>query len=66
MSRWRPNLREGGHDDATVSARAETTENLSVGAACFASDLGLDSRGVRRGEGGSSFIADELACLPAL
>jgi hypothetical protein len=41
MSRWRPSLREGGHDDATVSARAETTQNLRVGAACFVSDLAL-------------------------
>jgi hypothetical protein len=39
MSRWSPNLQEGG-DAATVSAKDETTENLSVGADCFAPDLG--------------------------
>jgi hypothetical protein len=40
MSRWSPNLQEGGHDAATVSAKDETTKNLTVGAACFAPDLG--------------------------
>jgi hypothetical protein len=39
MSRWRPNLKEGGHDAATVSGKAETTENLNVGRACFTPDL---------------------------
>ena len=50
----------------TVSGKAETTGNLSVSAAVFASDLGPDSCGARRG-GESSFTADELGCrLPVL
>jgi hypothetical protein len=44
MSRRRPNLKEGGHDGATVSGKAETPENLSVGAACFAPELGREPR----------------------
>jgi hypothetical protein len=39
-SRWRPNVKEGGHDAATVSAKAETTENVTVGEACFRAGLG--------------------------
>jgi hypothetical protein len=50
---------------ATVSAKAETTEHLSVGAARFAPDLGREPRCPWRMR--VLFVADELGCrLPAL